>query len=72
MIQIEVLSKSSDSFVSSVGTMKDSQSDAPASNMNNNPISSTKSSHWPYFSVRLWRHFVNFWVKIEVIKHMLS
>ena len=28
--------------------------------------------HWPYFSVRLWRHFVNFWVKIEVIKHMLS
>ena len=27
---------------------------------------------WPYFSVRLWRHFVNFWVKIKVIKHMLS
>ena len=27
---------------------------------------------WPYFSVRLWRHFVNFWVKIDVIKHMLS
>ena len=23
---------------------------------------------WPYFSVWLWRHFVNFWVKIEVSK----
>ena len=29
-------------------------------------------SQWSYFSVRLWRHFVNFWVKIEVIKHMSS
>ena len=36
------------------------------------PFSSWQLYQWPYFSVRLRRHFVNFWVKIEVIKHMLS
>ena len=31
-----------------------------------------KLGQWLNFSVRLWGRFVNFWVKIEVIKHMLS
>ena len=33
------------------------------------PLCNIIWSQWPYFFVRLWRHFVNFWVKIEVIKH---
>ena len=28
--------------------------------------------HWPYFSVWLWRHFVNFWVTIEVSKLLFT
>ena len=30
------------------------------------------TAQWPNFFVGLWGHFVNFHVKIEVIKHLLS